>query len=42
LADIKKLKNSDGRDIQVWGSGELVQLLLRNDHVDELKLKFTP
>lgn len=42
LADIKKLKNSEGSDIQVWGSGELVQLLLKNDLVDELKLKIYP
>jgi dihydrofolate reductase len=42
LADIKKLKNSKGADIQVWGSGELVQLLLKNDLVDELKLKIHP
>lgn len=42
LADIKKLKNSKGADIQVWGSGELVQLLLKNDLVDELRLKIHP
>jgi len=42
LADIKKLKNSEGSDIQVWGSGELVQLLLKNDLVDELRLKIHP
>ena len=42
LADIKKLKNSQGSDIQVWGSGELVQLLLKNDLVDELRLKIHP
>jgi dihydrofolate reductase len=42
LADIKKLKNSKGSDIQVWGSSELVQLLLKNDLVDELKLKIHP
>jgi len=41
-AEIKKLKNSKGRDIQVWGSGELVQLLLKNDLVDELWLKIYP
>ena len=41
-ADIRKLKKSKGRDIQVWGSGELVQLLLKNDLVDELKLKIHP
>jgi dihydrofolate reductase len=42
LADIKKLKNSKGADIHVWGSGELVQLLLKNDLVDELRLKIHP
>jgi dihydrofolate reductase len=42
LADIKKLKNSKGSDIQVWGSSELVQLLFKNDLVDELRLKIHP
>lgn len=42
LADIKSLKSSDGRDLQVWGSGELVQLLLSNHLVDELWLKIYP
>jgi dihydrofolate reductase len=42
LADIKKLKNSKGSDIQVHGSGELIQLLLKNDIVDELWLKIYP
>ncbi len=42
LADIKKLKNSEGSDIQVWGSSELIQLLLENDLVDELSLKIFP
>ncbi|CAN5309560.1 hypothetical protein BH23BAC1_BH23BAC1_24350 [soil metagenome] len=42
LADIKKLKISKGSDIQVWGSGELIQLLLKNDLVDELWLKIYP
>lgn len=42
LADIKKLKNSKGSDIQVWGSSKLVQLLLKNDLVDELWLKIYP
>jgi dihydrofolate reductase len=42
LADIEKLKNSTGSDIQVWGSGKLVQLLLKNDLVDELWLKIYP
>lgn len=42
LEDIKKLKNSDGLDIQVWGSSKLVKLLLKNDLVDELSLKIHP
>jgi dihydrofolate reductase len=42
LADIKKIKNSAGSDIKVWGSGTLVQLLLKNDLVDELWLKIHP
>lgn len=42
VADIRKLKNSKGKDIQVWGSGKLIQLLLKNDLVDELRLKVYP
>ena len=42
LADIKKLRNSKGSEIKVWGSGELTQLLLKNDLVDELWLKIYP
>lgn len=42
VADIKKIKNSQGSDIQVWGSGKLIQLLLKNDLVDELRLKIHP
>ena len=42
LADIKELKKSNGSDIQVWGSGKLVQLLLKNDLVDELWLFIHP
>ena len=42
LTDIKKLKNLEGSDIQVHGSGELIQLLLKNDLVDELWLKIFP
>jgi dihydrofolate reductase len=42
VTDIKKLKRSKGPDIQVWGSSKLVQLLLKNDLVDELRLKIHP
>ena len=43
--DIKKLKNSPaqgGADIQVHGSGNLTQTLLKHDLVDELWLKIVP
>lgn len=39
---IKKLKESNGPDIQVWGSSKLVQLLLEHDLVDELRLMTYP
>jgi dihydrofolate reductase len=41
-ADIKRLRQSPGADLQVWGSSELVKLLLKNDLVDELRLKIHP
>lgn len=40
--DIKKLKNSEGSEIQVHGSGSLVQTLLKHDLVDELWLLIHP
>ncbi len=40
--DIKKLKDSEGSDIQVHGSGNLIQALLKHDLVDELWLKTFP
>ena len=40
--DIKKLKNSEGSDIQVHGSDNLTQTLLKHDLVDELWLKTFP
>jgi dihydrofolate reductase len=42
VEDIKELKNSEGSDIQVWGSGKLIQTLLEHDLVDELWLKIYP
>lgn len=42
LTDIEELKNLNGSDIQVWGSSQLVQLLLKNDLVDELWLLIHP
>ena len=42
MADIRELKESEGPDIQVHGSGNLVQALLNHDLVDELWLKILP
>lgn len=42
VEDIKKLKESEGGDLKVWGSGELVQSLLKHDLVDEMWLKIYP
>ena len=42
LPDIEKLKSSAGLDIQVWGSSKLIQLLFKNDLVDELWLIIHP
>jgi len=41
-AEIQKLKEGDGPDLQVHGSGELIQTLLENDLVDEFWLKIFP
>jgi len=40
--DIKKVKTSEGADLQVHGSGELIQILLKHDLVDEMWLKIFP
>lgn len=42
IDDIKKLKESDGQDLKVWGSSQLIQLLLKHDLVDELWLNTYP
>ena len=40
--EIKKLKGQDGPDLQVHGSGNLIQTLLQQDLVDEFWLKIFP
>ena len=40
--EIRKLKEQDGPDIQVHGSGNLIQTLLKHDLVDEFWLKTFP
>ena len=42
VEEIKKLKMQKGTDIQVHGSGNLIQTLLKHDLVDELWLKIFP
>jgi dihydrofolate reductase len=38
VAGIRELKNQDGPDLMVWGSGRLIQTLLANKLVDKLNL----
>jgi dihydrofolate reductase len=40
--EIARIKSEDGPEIQVHGSGNLIQLLLRHDLVDEFWLKIYP
>jgi dihydrofolate reductase len=40
--EIQKLKHQDGPDLQVHGSGNLIQTLLAHDLVDEFWLKIFP
>jgi dihydrofolate reductase len=39
---VAKLRAGDGKDVQVIGSGELVQTLIRDDLVDEYRLMIHP
>jgi len=41
-SEIKKLKEQDGPEIQVHGSANLIQTLLKHDLVNELRLKIYP
>lgn len=42
VSELKELKQQDGPMLQVHGSGDLIQTLLKNDLVDELWLKIFP
>ncbi len=41
-AEVRKLKQGSGKDIQVIGSGGLAQTLMANDLVDEYRLQIYP
>jgi dihydrofolate reductase len=40
--EVKKLRSEDGPDLKVWGSGNLIQTLLKYDLVDGMWLKIFP
>ncbi len=40
--EIKRLKQQEGPELQVYGSGKLIQTLLKHDLVDEFWLKLFP
>ena len=42
VQEIKKLKEHNGPELQVHGSGNLIQTLLKHDLVDEFRLKIFP
>src|SRR5436853_6173883 len=42
VEEVKKLKQQPGQDILVYGSGKLVNTLLKHDLVDELRLMVHP
>ena len=42
VAKLKALKKEDGPVFHVWGSSVLIQTLLKNDLVDELRLRIYP
>ena len=42
VAQIKELKEQDGPDLWVWGSGNLIQTLLKHDLVDRMHLWIHP
>ncbi|HSX24150.1 MAG TPA: dihydrofolate reductase family protein [Candidatus Saccharimonadales bacterium] len=41
-AKLKALKAEDGPPFQVWGSHTVIQIMLKNDLVDELRLRIFP
>ncbi|HVZ67080.1 MAG TPA: dihydrofolate reductase family protein [Patescibacteria group bacterium] len=42
VEEIKKLKNTDGPDLWMWGSSNLIQTLLKNNLIDRMYLWIFP
>lgn len=42
VEELRKLKLSDGGELKIWGSSEVVRLLFQHDWVDELWLNIHP
>jgi predicted outer membrane protein len=42
VEEIRRLKASDGPDLHIWGSGELLQTLIAADLVDEYRIAVFP
>ncbi|MEO6728949.1 MAG: dihydrofolate reductase family protein [Candidatus Dojkabacteria bacterium] len=42
IKEVNKLKKENGLDLEVWGSSNLIQTLLKHNLVDELWLKIYP
>jgi len=42
VASVRALKNEPGDELQIWGSGNLLQTLLRHDLVDRFRLMTFP
>lgn len=42
VTQIEKLKEEDGPDLWVWGSGDLIQTLLKNNLIDRMHLWIHP
>jgi dihydrofolate reductase len=42
VAKLKALKKEDGPALHTWGSSQLIQTLLKNDLIDELRLRIYP